>query len=510
MKRYSLLVAFAVLALWILNACGASMDASKSRADAQIQSGNIPPAEELRVAEYLNYYKQDFPAPVNTTLGLDTRLGNSQVPSSGGEAWLQIGLRARDAASEAIAPLNLALVIDRSGSMDTSDKMPYLKQSLRVFLHSLAPNDLVAIVTYSDNASVLVSTRPVGDGQWIDGAVEQIRPGGSTNLYDGMVQGFQQVERNFVGTRFSASTASIENPRSMRRNNRVILLTDGIANQGVTNPDQIAQTAKQYNDRGIYLSTIGLGQEYNDALLSQLARQGKGGYHFVGSAADMDKIFRQEVSGLMQKAASDVSVTLRPAQGVRVAQITGYEGAPPYGNVTIKLQDMGTGDTQVVLARLQLEPGAYGLRSLADVELRYRDLFSQRAESIARNVSADANAFGNYDALSDVQVLRNVTIQRTAEGMKEIARLYQQRRYQEAWQLAVQLEQQLRYVAQLTHEDQMYKDADTLRRYQDTLARWVQSQTGRPPEYAYPTESTGSRLDRLPTFTPPPSQIEIK
>lgn len=494
MKRHSLVIALAVLAMWILNACSGSMDASKSRADSQIQSGNIAPPDELRVAEYLNYYKQDFPAPVNTTLGLDTRLGNPQIPASGGDAWLQIGLRARDAASQEIAPLNLALVIDRSGSMDTADKMPYVKQSLRVFLHSLAPNDMVSIVTYSDKANVLVSSRLVGDGQWIDRAIEQIEPGGSTNLYDGMVQGFQQVARNF----------------DTRRNNRVILLTDGIANRGVTDPNRIAQTAKQYNDQGIYLSTIGLGQEYNDKLLSQLATQGKGGYHFVGSAADMDKIFRQEVSGLMQKAARDVSVTLLPAQGVRVAQVTGYEGAPPSGNLTIKLQDMGTGDTQVVLARLQVEPGAYGARSLAEVQLRYHDLFSQRDETMTRNVSADANAFGNYDALSDVQVLRNVTIQRTAEGMKEIARLYQQRRYQEAWQLAVQLEQQLRFVAQLTHEEQMLKDAETMRRYQDILARWVQSQTGRAPQSAYPTESTGTQLERLPTFTPPPSQIEIK
>lgn len=167
-RRFTSFISLFIAALALLNACGAPMDASKSRADALIQSGNIPPAQELRVAEYLNYYKQEFPAPVNSAIGLDTRLGNSQISTQGGEVWLQIGLRARDADTQNIAPLNLALVIDRSGSMDSPEKMPYLKTALGVFLHSLAPNDLISIVTYSDRAELLVPTQPVGEGGWIE------------------------------------------------------------------------------------------------------------------------------------------------------------------------------------------------------------------------------------------------------------------------------------------------------------------------------------------------------
>ncbi len=493
-RRVTIWFALAALAFGILNACGAPMDASKARSDALIQSGGLPPAQELRVAEYLNYYKQDFPAPVNTAVGLDTRLGNPQISTNGGEAWLQIGLRARDAAAQPIAPLNLALVIDRSGSMDAPDKMPYLKTSLGIFLRSLAPNDWVSIVVYDDRAELLVPTQAVGDGRWIENAVSRITPGGGTNLYDGLVMGLEQVSRNY----------------DAQRNNRVILLTDGIANVGITDPQQIASTAQAFNARGIYLATIGLGREFNDALLAQLASQGKGGYHFVGSAQDMDKIFRQEVTGLQQKAASNVSVTLMPEAGVRILQITGYDGQIPAGNLTVKLQDMGTGDTQIVLAHLSVPPGVNGAHTVVNAQLRYNDLLAPHAEILTQSVTVEMLPNANPDPLVDTQVLRNVTIQRTAEGLQEIDRLYRAQKYLDAWNLAAQLEYNLRRVAQLTNEPQMLQDANTLHQYQSTLAQWVQRQNGFLPQYTPASTFTNGASERLPTFTPASTEIEIR
>jgi Ca-activated chloride channel family protein len=489
---------FLMIALFValVSACAAPMDTSKARSRQVIETGGIVSAEELRVAEYLSYYKQSFPEPVNSTLGLDLRLGNIQVPVEGGIAWLQIGIQAKSAQGADIAPLNLAIVIDKSGSMDSPEKMPYLKQSLRTFLNSLASNDIVAIVAFSTSAELIQPASKVGDGKWIENAVNRLQPGGSTNLNDGLMMGFQEVYRNF----------------DVRRNNRVILLTDGLANTGTTDPTMIADAARQYNDRGIYLSSIGLGKDFNDPLLSQLATQGKGAYHFVDSAAEMDKIFKQDVSGLIQKAASDVYVTIRPDTTVRVDGLTGYDSKPPAGTVQVKMRDMGTGDSQVLLAQLYVNQAAAGQRNIGTIELRYRDLFSNRDESIQMTVTADAARVSNYNALWDVEVYRNVTIQRTAEGLKEIDRLYKAQRYLEAWQLAYQLEQDLRTVARLTNDQQMVKDADMMRTYQDTLSKWVQNQTRRPPqplpEESDSTPDTSRSRQMLPTLTP--SAIEIK
>jgi Ca-activated chloride channel family protein len=474
-------------ALLALGAC-APVDASKARSRAVIQSGGIVSTEELRVAEYLNYYEQKFPEPVSTALGLDLRLGNPQIPAGGGEAWLQIGVQAQKAAPTEIAALNLALVIDRSGSMNSPEKMPYVKQSLQVFLGSLAANDIVSIVAYSDSAEVIASAREVGDGRWIQAAIDRLQPGGSTNLHAGLMLGFREVERRY----------------DPRRNNRVILLTDGIANVGVTDPDRIAADAKTYNERGIYLSTIGLGREFNDSLLIRLANQGQGAYHFIDSAQEMDKVFRRDAIGLMEKAASGVSATIRPAEGVRLVSLTGYEGQPPAGPVEVKLRDLGTGDSQVLLARLNVGAGFTGQRTLATVELRYNDLLGQRAETMTLPVYADAGPSAAYDSLWDVEVLRNATIQRTAEGLKEIDRLYRAARYQAAYDLARQLEGDLRRVAALAHEDQMLKDADLMRQYQGTLSRWIEAPGSRA---ASTPESQPTRFYRGQPTVP---VIEVK
>ncbi len=435
-------------------ACAAQQDASKAYSRAVVNRGAIVPAESVRVHEYLNYYEQRFPEPTTEQVGLDLRLGNTRVPTSGGEVWLQIGLQARRSQGGVRTPLNLALVLDVSGSMDAPDKMPYLKQSLIVFLQSLQPEDRVAIVTYSTDAALLWPSQVVGSGEWIRDTVESLRPGGSTNLHGGLMLGLAEVERSF----------------DIRRNNRVILLTDGIANVGETNPARIAQQALAYNQRGIYLSTIGLGLDFNDDLLSTLARQGQGAYHFVDSAQEMDRVFRQEVEGLVERVAEEVRVSVQPEAGARLTGLTGYQGAPPAEGAQVDLQEMGAGDSQVLMVRLQTQPGLPGPRPLAVVTLSYLDVFAQRPRQIAQTVTIQASELSFYDPLADVEVRRNATVVRSAEALIAIDGLFNQARYLEAWQLANQMERQLRSMAATSADQQLVEDADLFARYQVTLA----------------------------------------
>jgi len=448
----------------LMGACS-PQDASKARSRALINQGVIVPEEEVRVAEYLSYYEQHFPAPTDAALGLDLRLGNEQIPTAGGEVWLQIGVQAREAEDAKVAPLNLALVIDRSGSMNAPDKWPYLQQSLRVFFRSLDPDDIVAVIGYDDEAEVVLPAQHVGDYRWIEWTIERLYPRGSTNLHAGLMLGFREVDKNF----------------DIHRNNRVILLTDGIANEGVTSPDRIAREALAYNERGIYLSTIGLGMDFNDELLSQLARQGNGAYHFIDSAEEMDKVFSREVAGLVEKVAREVTVMVTLAEGVEMAALTGYDGRPPAGPVRIAMQELGTGDSQVLLARLEVGPGWDRERLLATVTLGYEDVFAQRPDQTAQDVVARAGDGAGYDPLWDLEVLRNVTIQRMAEGLKEIDRLYQARRYEDAWRLAYELELALRDVSRLTGDDAMAEDANLMQRYQGVLAEQIDYKGGQLP-----------------------------
>lgn len=472
---------------------GQGPEASKARSRAVINAGAIVPAEQIRVAEYLRYYEQHFPEPEDGVLGLDLRLGNSRMPQQGGIVWLQLGLQAKSVETDTVAPLNLALVIDRSGSMADHDKMPYLKQSLRIFLESLRSDDIVAIVTYSDGTDLLWPAQPVGDGRWIRETIERIEPGGSTNLHAGMMLGLREVDKNF----------------DIRRNNRVILLTDGIANQGITAPDQIAADALAYTERNIYLSTIGLGLDFNDALLSQLAYQGQGGYSYVDSAQEMDRVFREHVAGLKQRVASDIGLTVIPEPEVRLVGLTGLEGNPPAEGANIPLPPMGTGDSNVLMAQLQVPPAdRRGGQPLVRVQLSYFDEFAQRPVTVEQAIMVEmVSDMTGYDPVWDLEILRNVTIQQMAEGMREIDRLFQIRQYEAAWRLAVELEGRLAEVARMTEDEQMQDDVALMRRYQETLADAVWQTKGRAPRRseAQPEQSEGRPYRGRPEGTPTPT-----
>jgi Ca-activated chloride channel family protein len=443
-----------LVTLVILSGCAGSIDTSKSYGRAVINRGAIVSAETIRVNEYLNYYEQRFPEPVNEALGLDLRLGNPLVPASESEAWLQIGIQARSGSGSVRTPLNLALVLDTSGSMADPEKMPYLKASLEVFLHGLNPEDRVAIVTYSTYARVERSSQLVGDGRWIQDLVRQLTPDGFTNLYDGLMAGFDQVQDHY----------------DIRYNNRVILLTDGIANQSVTDPQRIAEDALKFNDQGIYLSTVGLGYDLDDELLSTLAYQGHGAYHFVDSAAEMDKIFRQEVQGLVEKVAEEVTVVLQPLGGVQLLWVSGLDASTPPAGARIKLPDLGAGDSEVMMVRLHIPPGSSGMDEIASVLLQYEDVFATRPVEVGRTVFASRSNSGQIDPLLDIEVQRNVTIVRSAEALITIDEQFNQGRYLEAWNVARAIEIELRAVAAAAGDPQMIEDADLFQRYQLTLA----------------------------------------
>lgn len=490
-------VCLAVTGIMLLAACSPAHapEASKPIARAAINRGDIVPASQIRTAEYLQYYDQHFPEPGKDAVGLDLRLGNNNIPAQGGTSWLQIGLQTKSAESTFVAPLNLAIVIDASGSMVDSDKMPFLKQSLAIFLRSLNSRDIISIVVYSTDAKVLLPAQPLGDGRWIQSVIDRIKPEGTTNLHAGMMLGFKEVDKNF----------------DIRKNNRVILLTDGIANAGVTDPAAIAADALSYNQKGITLSTIGLGKDFNDLLLITLSKQGKAGYAFIDTAAEMDRVFREQATSMKQEVADNVVVRVIPGEGVRLTGITGMDGVPPAGGASINLWPMGLEDSKVILARLEVGPGWDGQRRLATVQVSYLDISSQRTVTLEKDISAQMSSrLASYDPTWDLEILRNVTIQNTAEGMKKISQMFDAGQYEAAWRTAVDLDRQLTEVARLTGDKQLSDDAVLMRKYQGTLSDAVWQMEGRRPVMpaAQPPYTEG-RPYRGETQPPPLPNVNI-
>ncbi|NIS80740.1 MAG: VWA domain-containing protein [Anaerolineales bacterium] len=502
MKRILRLISIvgAVTLILSMTACAAPQDASRARSEyiadhgatlaaqgyaseAELLQG-IMPAEEIRVEEYLNYYTQNFPQPDEGPLGWHATLGSTHLPDTGGEAWLQIGLQAAEATEQDIRPLNITLVLDKSGSMADADKMSFLKQSLYFFLEELDPEDIIAIVVYDDQPSVLLPAGSVGDGHTVRAAIEQLRPGGATNLHGGLMLGYEETMKFYAP----------------ELNNRVILLTDGIANRGVIDPEQIAADSLSYNQQGVFLSTIGLGFEFNDELLSMLSEQGKGNYHFINDAEEMERVFRQEAAGLVQTVATDVWLTLQLTGEVQVQRVYGYPYDLKEDVMRVQFDDAGAESSQILMVKMVVPAGQGFDLTFAQATLEYTDVFAEIPVEQTEELTISYGAPTPYDPFVSPSVRRNVTILRMAESLQQVSYLCDERKYQEALDLVLEITSDVWQIATQEGDEQMQEDIEILENYEITLQKLVDVSSMPPP----PEPEQYEPYDRGPMPCPTP------
>jgi Ca-activated chloride channel family protein len=420
-KCFQLLVSVAVVCAisGIIVAQEATSTASAARARYLAEAGVLPASREIAVDEFVNYHHHEIGRPkAGEAVALDLRWGNDQVSPFDREAILQIGL------STALAndrqqwrPINLSLVIDKSGSMAAADKLKRVKSALLTFVNQLRETDFISIVVFDSEAQVLMPARALGDRYAVKETISSIEPGSSTNLHAGLMLGYHEALKNY------------------RKDitNRVILLTDGIANQGVTDPEQISRDSLRFNDSGIDLSTIGVGLDLNKDLLRDLAKSGRGLFHFVADSQDIAKVFQNEVQSLVSPVANEPNLDISFNSDLRLEQVYGYDPHFRSDGVSLKLDNMNLGLTQVVLLRFRVAAHATSdLRPTVKVRLTYQDL-ERRQPITSSNESSlivKPNATSNY--LKDFEVRKNYSIARLAQAIRDMAAAAETRRYASA------------------------------------------------------------------------------
>ncbi|HEY0868009.1 MAG TPA: VWA domain-containing protein [Fimbriimonas sp.] len=392
-----------------------SAAASRTRYLANL--GALPAPREVEVEQLYNFHRHDIGRPKSgDSVALDVR---SSSGSAAGEAVLQVGLSTRMLGDrQDYPPLNLAIVIDKSGSMAAADKMSRVKGSLQAMVSRLRPDDTLSVVAFDSSADVAVPSQKVGDGKAIQTAISQIVPGSATDLHAGLMLGYQQALK---GYRKGAT-------------NRVILLTDGIANRGVTDPEAIANQSLAYNDQGVDLSTIGVGLDLNRDLLAVLAKKGRGLFHFVADGDDMRKVFVDELQSLLAPVALEPKLEIQWGPGLKLARLYGYQPKAGERSVRLDLDNLNSGATQVVLARFQ-RAGAGIQGEKLTVRLSYFD--QARAKQVVKTESA-AIAFGSpkaTDGADDPEVRKNLTIAEIAQSIKDMALAAEQRQNRKALQI---------------------------------------------------------------------------
>lgn len=378
---------------------------------------NFKVPDEVAVEEFVNYHKHRLALPkVGQAVALDTRWGNNEISAAQREAVLQIGFTTAEVSERTdLRPLNLALVIDKSGSMAESDKMSRVKESLRTLVGKLRPDDIVSIVVFDTEAEVLFPASRIGEGYELRRAIDCIEPDGSTNLHNGLMLGYREALKNFR----KDST------------NRVILLTDGIANVGTIDPNKIAAESSEFNGQGLDLSTIGVGLNLNNDLLRTLAKSGRGLYHFVSDYQDIEKVFVNEVQSLISQVAKKVEVSVDYDPNLQVEKIYGY--APRYrtNGFSVVMDDMNNGLTQVVMLRFRAKNP---LKSASNVKIRlsYFDVQRRKTVEEVQEVRLVPSEQKFCDILADVEVKKNYTIAELAQSLFEMTAAAKRQNYRQA------------------------------------------------------------------------------
>ena len=256
------------------------------------------------------------------------------------ELYLYIDLKAGLAPQKnERVPLNIALIIDRSGSM-RGDKLTYVKKATDFVIDNLNANDHLAIVQYDDTVDVVSATHTVTNKKKLHNKVANIKAGGTTNLSGGMLEGFSQVAV------------------SKRENivNRVLLLSDGLANEGITDPSKLQQIAqKKFREQGIALSTFGVGADFNESLMTNLAEYGGANYYFIDTPDQIPNIFAKELEGLLSVVAQNAKLSLHFAsQSLKCTKVYGYPASIGHDKVEVSFNDIFSEEQKAVLIKFEV------------------------------------------------------------------------------------------------------------------------------------------------------------
>lgn len=334
--------------------------ASYSNIRRMLNYNQLPPAGAVRIEEMINYFTYQYPQPGgNDPFSINTEI--AACPWNKEHRLVSIGLQGKKIPTADLPPSNLTFLIDVSGSMETEDKLPLVKSSMKLLVEQLREQDKVSIVVYAGNAGLVLPPTSGAEKMKIKQAIDNLQAGGSTAGGQGIMLAYKTAQSNFI----------------KEGNNRVILCTDGDFNVGVSSDDELERLIEEKRKTGIFLTVLGYGTgNYQDAKMQKLADKGNGNHGYIDNQNEAKKVLVSEFGGTLFTIAKDVKLQIEfnPAK-VQGYRLIGYENRmlakEDFNNDKKDAGELGSGHTVTALYEVVPVGAETGVFEKVD-ELRYQ------------------------------------------------------------------------------------------------------------------------------------------
>ena len=275
---------------------------------------------------------------------------------------LKVQLTADATAEESAAsvPLNLVLLVDRSTSM-TGEALNNVKEAASSIVDELSAEDRLSIVAFGSDVDVLVESQPLSDKQSTKKQIDRLRARGATNVHEALIKGLEQVEKGQAQGVLS----------------RIIFLSDGEATEGETDDELILALAKKAREIGVAISTLGVGEDYDEVLLSDIAQVSGGNHYFINGPEKIKEVYSLELKRLRAVIAQNVNLDISLVEGAKLAQLNlRYPYEQTVEGAKVSLDEAVAGALQKCLLDMEIEPRQIGEYQLGEVKLSFDDIIS--------------------------------------------------------------------------------------------------------------------------------------